>query len=150
MAVLALLLERGADVNAFPQGHRPALCHAIEKGFDQVVKLLLQHGARTRFSRPVVGEFSALRYASGLGQLAVVEVVLRQCGAEDINDQGVVLGTALHLASQAGSEAVVELLLQAGADPTVLDDQGQTPRQVAQRKGHEDVADLLKVSHALV
>ena len=51
--------------------------------------------------------------------------------------------TALHEASSHGHAAVVKLLLEAGANPNVLDIHKQTPLQKAEAAGHTETARML-------
>ena len=51
--------------------------------------------------------------------------------------------SALHAASQRGHAQIVALLLQSGADPTLLNKRQKTARDVAAQKKREDVVDLL-------
>jgi ankyrin repeat protein len=53
-------------------------------------------------------------------------------------------GTALHEAARAGQEAVVEILLQVGADPSCRDPDGKTPLDLALAGGHEGVVRRLR------
>jgi uncharacterized protein len=52
--------------------------------------------------------------------------------------------TPLHAAAQHGDVELLELLLSAGADPTVARDDGETPAQTAEAEGHVDVARRLR------
>ena len=54
--------------------------------------------------------------------------------------------TALHWAASYGYKAVVEQLLHAKADTTILLN-GQTPAQHARRNGKAEVAKLLDAAH---
>ena len=52
--------------------------------------------------------------------------------------------TALHWAAYNGREAVVELLLQAKADPTVVDKDGDTAAKDAESCRHAALAQRLR------
>ena len=59
--------------------------------------------------------------------------------------------TPLHRAAASGKAGVVDLLLQAYADPKAADNDGQTPRQWAESGGYKDIAArLLKAEQAAV
>ena len=51
--------------------------------------------------------------------------------------------TALHYAASAGCDDVVAMLLHAGADSALVDDEDRSPRDLALRKGHSGTANLL-------
>ena len=44
-----------------------------------------------------------------------------------------------------GDSAVIELLLERGAEVNAKDDRGQTPRSIAAHKGHTDAVVILKL-----
>jgi ankyrin repeat protein len=61
--------------------------------------------------------------------------------------------TALHLACITGfaehaevAKDIVRALLLAGADPTLVNNEGRTPRTFAEAEGHTEVVSVLEVS----
>jgi ankyrin repeat protein len=48
--------------------------------------------------------------------------------------------TPLHEAAQHGDIELVELFLSAGADPSIRQDDGETPAETAEAAGHVDIA----------
>jgi hypothetical protein len=53
--------------------------------------------------------------------------------------------TALWRAAERGHDVLVGALLNRGADPTIADHAGRTPRQMAQVNGHDECVKLLQV-----
>ena len=51
--------------------------------------------------------------------------------------------TALHFASQRGHIDCVAVLLRAGSNPSIVDEEGNTAADLARENGHHDVADLI-------
>ncbi len=124
-AVTTLLLEAGADVHADADG--TALHRAETAG---VVDVLLAAGADInalgRFGTPLM---ASVRPGISFGQSrrdTVSEVTSRllERGA-DLNARSGIGQTALHAAAFAGP-AVIRALLDAGADPSVADNSGET------------------------
>jgi ankyrin repeat protein len=66
----------------------------------------------------------------------------------DIHARGAEGWTALFFASCGGHVDAVELLISQGVNIAEKDTAGRSPLDVAIRKGHEDVADLLRRSDA--
>jgi len=54
--------------------------------------------------------------------------------------------TMLHAAASNNQTAVVSYLLQKGADPTISDDNGETPADAARQEGHLDLAKTLQAA----
>lgn len=53
--------------------------------------------------------------------------------------------TPLHFAAMTGNEAIVRFLLEQGADPYAVDDEGQYPQELAKQAGaNQTVVDLLQ------
>ena len=49
----------------------------------------------------------------------------------------------MHIVAWMGNRDVAELLLERGADPNKGDNYGETPLDIAQRHGHEDIVNLM-------
>ena len=86
---------------------------------------------------------SELQIASRHGLAAVVKDVLR------MNPNVVSISdgdgrTALHEAAQAGWEDIVSMLIDAGADPSLMDDEWKTPFVYAAECGHAKVRSILE------
>lgn len=103
--ICKLLLENGADPDSFAEGvGYPILVDAIHH--PEIVKLLIDHGANLK------------RRITWLGGRSGIWIV----GDE---------ATVLHYAVSFANVKSVELLLQAGLDPSAADDKGQTPLHIA-------------------
>lgn len=86
-----------------------------------------------------------LHYASDLSHQEVVIILLDNhnlpINAKNINGE-----TPLHCAASRGQEQIVKLLLTKGADPTIQNNNGETPRKVAE-EGSPIQAILQKAEH---
>jgi ankyrin repeat protein len=110
---------------------RTALHHAARGGHDKAVGFLLKKGAQANI-RDHEGR-TALVEASMCGHLRVVRVLVQHMGRHGLNERDSSYGsTPLHWAIIGGYQEMVRLLLVAGADPTVTDNQGRTPRALAE------------------
>lgn len=141
--VVDLLLSRGADPN-LPNGAPLGL--AANKRNREMIRLLLEHGASA-------GKEHALRLMALHGDVEAVRLLLDH-GA-DVNDPTVTNGwTALKEAAwgeEVGKQLrVIQLLLERGADPTVIDDQGWTAAQWAEHRGKPALAKVLREAEARV
>jgi ankyrin repeat protein len=132
-AIVRLLIESGADVNA-----NGPLEEASRLGYMAIVKLLLQNGA------DVNGKGNPLQAAAGRGREAIVALLLEK-GA-NVNAPG---SNVLQVACNHGHEATVRLLLKNGADvnaPRVYyrdNCMDMFALQTAASRGHVAVARLL-------
>jgi ankyrin repeat protein len=168
---VSLLLDHGVDVNVTNEHGRTPLCEAYYGRHLEVMQLLLDRGAAVdvqyddfgliAHDASYVGEAEAMRlllqndadvnattyqnytplhWASSMGHVNVAQVLLEH-GA-DINSLSD-FGTPLYRASVEGHLEVTRLLLGCGADVHIQAPRGETPFQVATRKGHAQVAQLL-------
>ena len=127
-----ILLDTDSNaVNAKSGRCASPLIHAIQGGHSTIVELLLSRGAKTDL--PDSDGWLPQHHVASLGNVAMM-VSLLACGI-DINEQDSNIGqTALMVASETGSEPVVVLLLEEGADANVKDHRGMTALQYAQGK----------------
>ncbi|KAL8846507.1 MAG: hypothetical protein Q9221_008410 [Calogaya cf. arnoldii] len=135
------LLSQGADVGAIHrQSGRNALAVASHCGNENVVQLLLQHGAdvNTRDA----SSLCPLHLAAMRGHYGVVEQLLQEHARVDElgpNDE-----TPLRIASDKGYTDFVELLIRAKAKVNTRDRKGMsTPLHKAAAHGNEAMVDLL-------
>jgi hypothetical protein len=144
VGVVRLLLERGADVNV----NTPitALHAATIDGFDEVVSILLENGADCLIRENQTG-FTALILAALYDYRGIARQLIHHMGGHGIDERTIRGDTALWWASKAGHEDIVRDLLLAGADHTIADLAGQTPRQAAE--GNACVA-MLEVSRRCI
>ncbi len=134
--------ENASLATAYAPDGYTALGLASFFGHLEIVNLLLGRGAEVNApSRNEMGVM-ALHSAAAAQHLAIAEVLIEN-GAE-VNRPSAGGSTALHRAAQNGQLAMVRLLLEHGARPDVADDEGVTPRQLARKENHTQVADLLR------
>jgi ankyrin repeat protein len=153
-AMVELLLNHKAKINAANSAGNTALHFATDHGFKNVVELLLARGAEVS-TKHTFGA-TPLHDAIANGYKAVAEVLLSH-GAEvngapalfQLNDQ-TYRGMPLHVAAQRGDAAATEMLLTHKADVNALDQAGQTPLHLAAAGGHTSVASLLLAHGAQV
>jgi ankyrin repeat protein len=131
--VIALLLNRGADINL---GH--PLGSAAINGQLETVKLLLAAGAEINAIEKECD--TALAQASFPGHTQVIAYLLEQ-GA-DINAHS--HWTPLMTAAFHGQLKAVKLLAKAGANLALTDEEGKTAANLASEQGHDKIAKYLR------
>lgn len=133
-----------ADGNFVPPryqvGDELKLMEAVRSNNVEAVRVLLKTGPN-----PNAQDYwrdSPLLIAVRLDNPELVQLLLDAGAKADVSGRGY---TALGLAARNGSASVVRLLLQAGADPSRRNDDGDTPLHSAVRMGYvETVAALAR------
>ena len=118
---IAQLVAAGAKVNKRKKDGGAAILYAAEWGKLDAVKALLKEGANPNFASTVKKDVAV----GPQGQKAT-------SGGN----------TALHAATWSGNAAMVEVLVEGGADITHKNADGETPRDVAVKNG---LTELIKV-----
>lgn len=114
-----LLLERGADANLsgyYPKDSRKVafpVCLASDKGSENMVRLLLEHGAKPE-TKDDKFQHSALVKACYRSHYNVVKLLLDSGADANFNNR---LRTPLISASTTGNIDIIRLLLDHSADP---------------------------------
>ena len=138
-AVVRLLFDHGAEVDAQDEDETTALMAAADSGHEAVVRLLLDRGADVD-AQDKNGR-TALMWAANSGHEAVVRLLLDR--GVDVDAQDKNGRTALMWAADSGHEAVVRLLLDRGAEVDAQDQGGITALMGAAWLGHVAVVRLL-------
>lgn len=141
--MVALLLANGADPNVYEPDDGSALMASCQVNHPGVARRLIAAGAEVD-AQDRYG-LTALHWAIAR-QAPEVAKVLITAGAA-VNAQHKDGGTPLHVAAECAVEpALVRLLLQAGADPTLRDGAGRTPADLAEQEGRTELARLLRAA----
>lgn len=135
------VLEKGANVNTSDEMGRTALMFAAFDGHTDIVHLLLSKGAQVDL-RDISGR-TALMYSSS-GPFPETVQLLLDWKADPNAVDGIEWWTPLMFAAGEGQLAVVKILLERGADPSLKDVDGDTALVFAQRRGHTEVERLLE------
>ena len=147
------LLDEGADPNRRCLAHAGSghyLRQSVKSSSSEIIKTLLQHGARIQFS-------GAIQEAAKLGRVDVLELLLNS-GA-DVNetlhaDVGFLIRdkrdqqaseSPLHVAALHAQIYSIRWLLAHGADPNIADAQGRTPVMIAQASTKGGLAEAFVV-----
>lgn len=138
-AVVRLLLDRGADLEAKNCIGWTALHCTFSQQNKGVIRLLLDRGADVN-TKDNSGK-TALHVAAKWEKEAVVRLLIEK-GA-DIEAKDKFEKTALCLAARAGSEVMVRLLIEKGADIKAKTNNGLTLLHDAARAGREAVVRFL-------
>lgn len=144
VARIEALLAAGADHAAADEAGETALMHAAHNGHVAAVAALIAAGADVNAKSPQGWTALAKAAYNGDTERGYVEVleVLHAAGAS--LDERIFFGiTPLMLAAGGGDAAVVEWLINAGADVLATNEGGRTARLMASDKFYVDVINLL-------
>lgn len=142
---MVLLIAHGGDAleiyaKTSSSNEWTALFYTVSSGYFDITELLLHAGADPTIP---AGYFSPINQAAQHGRTATVAALLGLPAVKaTINTLDQFGGTALALASHFGHSSIVQLLLDAGADPTIRADD-KSPLNRATRQGQTAIAALL-------
>jgi ankyrin repeat protein len=134
-AIVQMLLDNGAEIDASANDGRTALINAAESCRPDIVRLLIEKGANIKRKDSL--DWSALHYAAFEGSATVVQMLLEK-GA-DLEMIGGYGRTPLHCAASRGRETVVQILVQKGANVRAKSRDGLTALDLARKQSHQSI-----------
>lgn len=137
--VQKLLMNGDCKTNLQDIRGETALHYAIRNRSTTIIDMLLRWGADPRISDHLGN--SPMTLAAGSGQVEAVEMMLNYVGVNERDNSG---RTALHGAAEMGQSCMVSMLLRAGADQGMVDDQGRTPMVLAEEKKKEECISVFR------
>ncbi|MDO9436837.1 ankyrin repeat domain-containing protein [Hydrogenophaga sp.] len=141
-----VLLDRQADVDKKGKGDQTALLIATSRGDDELVRLLLDHGANPNAQLAVRTKETPLHFACESNQNHVIAMLLQAGAIPNVpNAQGI---TPLMLACRWGGPPTLELLLKHGALVNLKDNNAYTALHFAAGRGIDTVVELLLANGA--
>jgi ankyrin repeat protein len=142
--VAVALLEAGADPNTKDEIEDSAFLYAGAEGLDEILRATLRHGADVESTNRFGG--TALIPASEHGHTGTVRILINAgVPLDHVNDLGWTAMLEAIVLGDGSSEHVdvVRQLIGGGADPTVRDGDGRTPRSLAAARGFADIVALI-------
>ena len=135
-----ILLEHNANVNIQADLEDTALIVASAKNNVDVIKILLEYKANMDIQSRT-GLYSLLIAAQN-NHKDTVEILLSHNANPNLRakENGY---TSLHMPTYRGYGKIVKMLLSAGANPNVQDNDGDTPLLLAAREGHNNIVKIL-------
>tara|TARA_B100001248_G_scaffold262700_2_gene261150 strand:- start:40740 stop:41663 length:924 start_codon:yes stop_codon:yes gene_type:complete len=139
------LLAAGAEVDAIDNTGATALHFIARWNSLEALEAFLKAGARTDLIDDY--GYTVFHYAARWGHLEVAERFMQEGGVllspKIINAVDKAGRTALYLAASNGSLSVVKVLVEAGADYQIANNEGNTPIQAAEKYGYQEVVEFL-------
>ena len=138
--MMQLLLAAGANPNATETNGYTLMDYDEVHGDIEIMQVLLDAGADPENPE---GNHRPLPHAVMAGDVQLVRLLLA-AGAnlnEDLDGDSL-----LHEAAQNGSSEIVSALINAGANVEVVDSQGRTAMQIAQRERHPEIVRVLRAA----
>jgi len=123
---------RGTSADGFPALHLAAFFGRLD-----CVQFLLAAGAGPTARSVNAKDNTALHATMHHQQVDVARVLLERGAAVNAKQHGGY--TSLHSAAQKGNKAMVELLLEFGADPSIQTNDGKTAKEIAEENGFPEI-----------
>ncbi|GAB0193223.1 CARD- and ANK-domain containing inflammasome adapter protein-like [Grus japonensis] len=137
--IVAALIDRGTDINAYNEMQYTPLLLACERGKAESAEVLIEKGANFRIKTPASD--TALHLAVQAGAASIANLLLRK--GMEINLMNQASETPLHVAALHNKESLVGLLVNAGAKINAVTKEFVTPLHIASQRGNTDVAQQL-------
>ncbi|OYP28934.1 ankyrin repeat domain-containing protein [Rhodopirellula sp. MGV] len=134
-------IGKGVEIDDADSSGFTALTMAAYNGHDKVCQVLIEAGADVN-KRDNKGQFP-LYHAASLDSPTTVKLLL-DAGAEINETETRENFTSLMMAAAEGNMGVVKVLLEAGADRSMRDVDGDRALEFAREYGHEEIAQLLQ------
>ncbi len=150
-ACARVLLAAGAEVNMLGESGTTALIAACARGYAGIAEMLLQHRASVNLRGE--GGTTALLHASDKGHSACVDLLLRHKALTEVgNVHGhTPLIRALYWNNNVwANQAVLSLLVDAGANVNAVAEHGNTALHIAAFRGHQHAVEQLLRAKAKV
>jgi ankyrin repeat protein len=143
MTLIERLLKQKRNLNKRDGDGATALIYAARLGQSGAIQSLLNAGADGNIADG--HGRTALMYAAANGYPRVVDMLLARHAAVNAKDKRG--ASALLLAARySGDGAVIRSLLRSGADASIRDGSGQTALALAQARGYDEAAAILRES----
>jgi len=139
-----MMLEHKKDVvnESSDHGFTP-LGIAAHFGKEDVVRLLLLHHANPNIGSQNGYNTYPLHAALGINHDGITKMLIESGAEVNVLQYGSI--APIHLAAQHGNIDLIVLLLEQGADITLVTNTGQTASDLAADKGFTEIAGILKV-----
>ncbi|MFZ2492788.1 MAG: ankyrin repeat domain-containing protein, partial [Thermoanaerobaculia bacterium] len=137
--VVALLLERKAQIPADPQNRKQLFDQSVSNGLDALFFRLSFEGVD--LAAPTMEGGTLLGAAAEGGSAVILEALLSR--GLDVNQRDGNSWTPLHFAADLGRREALELLLSKGADPRVRTVMGQSAWNIAAENGDQETMAFL-------
>lgn len=138
--LIPLLVENGADVNAYEARGFTPLILAAYNGQPEAVEALIKAGADPCKPDLNQGNTAQMGVAFKGDDRIAARLLSEKC---DVNTRNKAGQTALMMAALFGRTAQIDMLLKAGADPGLLDASGRSAASVAAQQGNGELAGKL-------
>jgi len=148
VAKVKSLLDLGITVECRNAQSNTGLIVAATNGFYDIVSCILSAGAAGHVNLSNDDGFTALQYASKLGDLDTVQCLLNY--RADVDAKNKFHQTPIMLAARNGHSEVTGILLGAGASIERKDKGGRNALMMAARNGHVTVIEVLLKANACV
>ncbi|KAM6327002.1 CARD- and ANK-domain containing inflammasome adapter protein-like [Podargus strigoides] len=137
--IVAAVIDRGADTNAYNEMQYTPLLVACETGKAESAEVLIEKGANLGIKTPASD--TALHLAVQAGAASIADLLLRKGMEVNLTNQA--HETPLHVAALRNKGTLVGLLVNAGAKINAVTKEFATPLHIASQRGNTDAAQQL-------